>query len=171
MCSSDLTLYDLDRHAARAQQLGVDLAPATFIRSGRSQVQYVGMASGTLLAAFMDAMSYVSVGRTPLDDASREVLAALERPVHVEILGAPYDAVSGHLMRLTAAMAAECRHVRPRIVDATEYPLFAARRQVTGVPVIVIEGQRFAGLWEEADLVEQIRRAAAGETEIGRAHV
>lgn len=160
-----VTPYDVERHADRAAEARVDLTPTTVVRCAGRSVQYVGMAGGLLFPAFLDVMSYLSVGTTPLDDSSREVLATLREPVQLELLVAPYDNYSAHLMRLASALAVECRMVRLRIVDVTEYPIFASLRAVSGVPVLSIAGQRFVGVWDETELVEQIRRIEAGEPE------
>lgn len=160
-----VTPYDVERHADRAAEARVDLTPTTVVRCAGRSVQYVGMAGGLLFPAFLDVMSYLSVGTTPLDDSSREVLAMLREPVQLELLVAPYDNYSAHLMRLASALAVECRMVRLRIVDVTEYPIFASLRAVSGVPVLSIAGQRFVGVWDETELVEQIRRIEAGESE------
>ncbi len=160
-----VTPYDLDRHADRAAEARIDMTPTTVLRCAGRSVQYVGMAGGMLFPAFLDVMSYLSIGSTPLDDDSREVLATLREPVYLELLVAPYDNYSAHLMRLVSALAVECRAVRLRIVDATEYPIFASLRAVSGVPVLAISGQRFVGVWDESELVEQISRIAAGNME------
>jgi hypothetical protein len=160
-----VTPYDIDRHADRAAEARVDLTPTTVVRCAGRSVQYVGMAGGLLFPALLDVISYLSVGVTPLDDSSREVLATLREPVQLDLLVAPYDNYSAHLMRLASALAVECRMVRLRIVDVTEYPIFASLRAVSGVPVLSIAGQRFVGVWDETELVEQIRRIEAGETE------
>ena len=86
-------------------------------------------------------------------------------PIHLELLVAPYDNYSAHLMRLVAALAVECRAVRVRIVDVTEYPIFASLHGVSGVPVLSIEGHRFVGVWDEGELVEQIRRIATNDAD------
>ena len=161
-----VTTYDLDRHATRAAEVGVDLAPATIVRCGGRSVQFVGLADGTLLRAFLDVMAYLSTGRSPLNDESLAVLTALTEPIDVELIVAPYDQLSGYLMRLVGALAVESRMVRAKIVDATEYPMFAARRSVTEVPVLTIGGRRFTGIWDEPSLVEQVRRIATGDAEV-----
>lgn len=163
-----VTPYDIERHAGRAAEAGVDMTPTTIMRAGGRSLQFVGMAAGTLFPAFLDVMSYLSMGTTPLDDSSRAMLASLTAPVHLELLVAPYDNYSAHLMLLASALAAESRLVRLRIVDATEYPIFASLRGVSGVsgvPVLAIEGQRFTGVWDEAELVEQIWRIAGGNSD------
>lgn len=161
-----ITTYDLDRHASRAAEAGVEMAPTTIIRCGGRSVQFVGMSDEALLPALIDVMSFLSKGATPLEDASREVLASLTAPLHLELLVAPYDQFSAHMMRLLGALATESRLVRLRVIDATEYPIFASLRGVTSVPMLAIEGQRFTGLWAEDDLREQIRRIATGNADL-----
>ncbi len=161
-----ITAYDIERHATRAAELGVDLTPATVMRSGGRSVQFVGMSDGTLLRPCVDVMAYLSAGTSPINDGPREVLATITEPIHLELLVAPYDQFSGALIRLLGAMAAEFRMLRLRIIDATEYPLFAAQRGVTEVPVLTIEGRRFVGSWNENALAEQIRRIATGDAEL-----
>ena len=160
-----ITPYDIERHADRAAEAHIDLTPTTVLRCGGRSVQYVGMAGGMLFPALLDVMSYLSAGVTPLDDESREGLATLREPVRLELLVAPYDNYSAHLMRLVSALAVECRMVRLRIIDVTEYPIFASLRRVSGVPVLSIDGQRFTGVWDESELLEQIRRIATGDGE------
>ena len=161
-----ITTYDIDRHAARATEVDVDMTPATIVRCAGRSVQFVGMSDGTLLRALLDVMSFISIGTSPLNDESREVLGTLTEPVHLELLVAPYDQLSAFLMRLVAAVAVECRVVRVKVIDATEYPMFASIRSVTEVPVLTIEARRFTGIWDELSLVEQIRRIATGDTEL-----
>jgi len=160
-----ITSYDLQRHAKRAAEVGVDMAPTTIIRSAGRSLQFVGMADGLLLPAFMDVMSYFSLEATPLADESLQVLSAIEAPLDIELIVAPYDGYSAHMMRLTAALAVESRHVRLRIVDATAYPIFAAKHGVTSVPVLTIAGRRFDGVWIEPELLRQVKRIVAGNTE------
>ena len=143
-----VTAYDLDRHASRAAEAGVELAPTTIVRSGGRSVHVVGLCSGVLFPALLDVLGYLSQGATPIADASREALGALTAPVQLELLVAPYDVYSAHLMRL------------------------AARRGVTEVPLLTIEGRRFTGAWEEPALIEQIGRVATGNDEpVIRDHV
>ncbi len=160
-----VTPYDLDRHADRAAQSGVDLAPTTTVRSGGRSVQFVGMAGGMLFPAFLDILTYLSIGQTPLEDPTRAALAMLSAPVALGVLVAPYDNYSAHLARLASALAAECRFIRLRIVDATEYPMFASLRAIEGVPLLSIAGEHFMGAWDESELVEQILRIVTGNTE------
>ncbi|MSQ42507.1 MAG: hypothetical protein EXR65_05675 [Dehalococcoidia bacterium] len=167
-----VTAYDLERHASRAAAAGVEMAPTTIVRSRGHAVHVVGLCAGVLFPALLDLIGFLSQGATPLTDASREALGALQAPLRLELQVAPYDGYSAHLMRLTGALAAESRLVRLRITEVGEFPLLAARRGVTEVPLLTIEGRRFAGAWEEPALIEQIGRIVAGnEAPVIRDHV
>ena len=170
--SITVTPYDLDRHATRAAEAGVELSPTTIVRSAGRSVHLVGLPAGMLFPAFLDVMAFLSRGEAPLAEESRAAVAALTAPVQIELLGAAYDPYSAHMMRLLAALAAASRFVHVRIIEVAEFPLLAARRGVAEVPVLTIEGRRLVGAWEEPALIEQLQRVVAGNTEpVIRDHV
>ena len=158
-----LTLYDLDRHAERAAEAGVDREPLTVVRAGGRQLRVLGLWGGPLLAAFVDALIFASARTSPLQEAAREVIGALEQDVTLEALVAPYDPYSVPLMSLVLALGVESPRVRAQATEIAEFPLLAATRGVTELPALMINGRRYSGAWEEADLVEQLRRVAAGD--------
>ena len=167
-----VTPYDLDRHAGRATEAGIELAPTTIVRSAGRSVQIAGQCSGVLFPAFLDTMAFLSRGTSPLTEESRAVLEALTAPVQIEVLGALYDPYSAHMLRLLAALAAASRHVKARFVEVAEFPRFATRRGVAEVPILTIDGRRLVGAWEEPALSEQIQRVIAGNAEpVIREHV
>ena len=158
-----LTLYDLEKHADRADEAGIDRPPMTVIRGGGRVLRVLGLWAGGLLPAFIDAVVFLAAGTTPLQESTREALAALPDEVTVEVLVAPYDPYSVQLMRVASALGVESRRVHVQVTEIAEFPLLAATRGVTEVPVLFANGRRYVGGWEEGDLVEQLRRAAAGE--------
>jgi hypothetical protein len=160
-----VTPYDLDRHADRAGQAGVTLAPTTIVRSGGRAVHLAGLFSGLLFPALLDVISYASAGATPLEDETRAWIASLDDRVEVELMVSPYDAYSAYMMRLVAALGVESRHLRVRITEMAEFPVLAGQRSLTEIPTLTVNGRRFTGVWEEAPLSEQIRRVLAGNDE------
>ena len=158
-----LTLYDLDRHADRATEAGVERPPLTVIRAHGHTLRFVGLWSGLLLPAFIETMVFAAAGNTPLQEATREVLAGLAADVEVEVLVAPYDPYSGYMMRVVLALGVASPRVRAQVTEMAEFPLLAAARGVTEVPVLLLNGRRYVGAWDEGDLVEQLRRVAAGD--------
>jgi hypothetical protein len=130
-------------------------------RNGRD-VRIFGFWTGALFPAIVDVITYLSSETTPLTDESKEALAKVGRDVSVEVLGALYDAYSAHMLRLTGALAAESRHFRVQFTELVEFPGLALARDVQAVPVVLIEGRRFLGVWDEATLVKQVTLIAEG---------
>ena len=58
-----ITPYDIDTHADRAAEAGIERPPVTVLRgrNGR-EVRFVGLWSGLLFSSFMDALIYVGAG-------------------------------------------------------------------------------------------------------------
>jgi hypothetical protein len=160
------TAYDLDRHAGRAAEAGIERPPLTLVRGrGGKELRIVGLWSGVLFPAFLDALIFVAGGVSPVQPETRERLAELDKDLAVEILVAPYDPYSAHMLRLGGALAAESKHVRLEAIEISEFPRLAETRIVREVPMMTINGRRFNGAWDEKDLVEQLLRVAGGDSE------
>ncbi len=161
-----ITPYDIDTHAERASEAGIERPPVTVLRgrNGR-EVRYVGIWSGLLFSAFMDALIYVGAGVAPVNPETREALHELDEDLRLELLIAPYDPYSAYTLRVAAAFAVEARRVRLEAIEVSEFPRLAQARMVTEIPLLVVNGRRFTGAWDEADLLEQLKRIAAGDDE------
>ncbi len=161
-----LTPYDIDKHADRAAEAGIERPPVTVLRgrNGR-EVRFTGLWSGLIFTAFMDAVVYVGAGVAPINPETREALQAIEEELRLELLVAPYDPYSAYTLRVAAAFAVEARRVRLEVIEISEFPRLAQTRMVTEVPVLLVNGRRFTGAWDENDLLEQLKRVAAGDSE------
>lgn len=157
-----ITPYALDQFTERAQREGIHLAPTTVLRGAGKAVRLSGLFSGLLFPPLLDVLTFLS-GETPVQPETKDALARLARPLDVEVLLAPYDPYSGHLLRLLGAFAAESKNVRLTVIEIAEFPRLAAIKGISEVPAMTIEGRRFSGTWEEAPLVEQLRRIAAND--------
>lgn len=122
-----------------------------------------GICSGSLFPALMEGLLYLGAGRAPFRPSSREVLGQLRAPHQITVFLAPYDAISGLLMRLMIGLATEFAGLHVRLIEAAEFPQLAAERELSVVPLTIIDGRPFAGGWDEVDLVEQLRRIDAGD--------
>lgn len=159
-----ITPYALDQFAERAQRESIHLAPTTILRAGGKSIRLVGLISGMLFPPLLDVMTFLST-ETPLQPETKGALAGLPRPLDVEILIAPYDAYSGHLLRLAGAFAAESKNIRLTAIEAAEFPRLASIKGIKEVPLMTVEGRRFAGAWDEPQLIEQLWRIAANDPE------
>ncbi|MCK9487260.1 MAG: hypothetical protein M0R73_11275 [Dehalococcoidia bacterium] len=160
-----LTPYDLEKHASRAEAAGIEHSPTVVLRAGGRSVQIVGMLYGPLFPPMLDIMGFLSMGQTPLAPETRAVLGALPADVQVEAFLTPFDPFSVQMLPLLGAFAVDGKRVRLRIVEASQFPVLAGQRLVTEVPLLVMNGQRYAGYWTEQELAEQIRGLAEGSDE------
>ncbi len=158
-----LTLYDLERHASRAAEAGIGRAPTTVVRARGRQLRFVGFWAGALLAPFVDSTIFAAAGVAPLEDSTRRLLGEVGADVELEVLAASYDPYSAQLASIAFAFAVESRRVHAEVVEIAEFPLLAATRGVTEVPVLFANGQRYVGSWPPDALAEQLRRIAAGD--------
>lgn len=159
-----VTLYDLDRHAGRAEEAGIERPPVTVIRGrGGREFRIVGLWAGLLFPPTLDVVAIMSAGTTPLSDETKAMLASLEQDVTVEVLGAAYDAYSAHMLRLVAAFAVESKRVRASFVNVANFPIYASTRAVDEIPVVMIGNRRYIGVWDGPELAQQIQRVASGD--------
>ena len=89
-----LTLYDLDRHADRAREAGIERPPVTVVRGANGrEFRLVGMWSGLLFPAFVDGVVFAGAGEAPIQEQTRAALQALDdertESLPIELLIAP----------------------------------------------------------------------------------
>ncbi|MQC82275.1 MAG: hypothetical protein DWG79_00180 [Chloroflexi bacterium] len=159
-----ITAYDLDKHASRAEEAGITLAPTTILRGNGRSIRLVGLFSGLLFPALLDIIWFLSRGEAPLPEETR-IGAAELGAVEIEAMLAPYDPYSAHMARLLGAFAVESKAIKLQLTEIAELPVLASQRAVTEVPIVSINGRRFSGAWDDAPLLEQIQRVIAGNTD------
>lgn len=159
------TAYDLDKHASRAAEAGITLSPTVVFRSGGRAVQMAGLFYGPLFPPTLDVMGFLSMQTTPLAPETREAMRGLTAPIEIEAFVTPFDPFSPHLVPLLAAFAVEAKQIKLRFVEASQFPVLAGQRLLTEVPLLVINGTRFPGYWDELSLSKQIQNIASGSDE------
>lgn len=138
-----------------------DEAPQIRI-GGRAQgrIRYLGAPAGYEFASLVDAIVAASSGDTALRPASREALAGLGRNVQVQVFVTPTCPFCPGVADLAQQMAVVSPWVRADIVAADEFPELADRFGVTGVPCVVVGGERaFMGAQSEARFLAHVTRA------------
>jgi len=160
-----VTMYDMEKHASRAEEAGVAIAPTMIMRGAGRSIWFVGLFSGMLFPALLDLIGFISQGQSPLTDETRAALAEIEEEVEIELMLTPFDPYSAFMARVVGSLAAESRMIRLRLTELSEFPILAAQRSVSEIPLMTINGRRFSGAWDEAPLMEQIHRVLAGDEE------
>jgi hypothetical protein len=160
-----LTPYDIDGNAAGAAERGVEHSPTVIMRCGGRTIRTVGLFFGPFFQAFLDELTYLSRGETPLAPETVELLHGIEEEVTIEAFLSAFDPISTRMIPLLGAFAVEGRRLRVTQIEASQFPVLASKRLVEKVPLLVINGQRFTGHYAEAQLAAQVLRVAEGSTE------
>jgi len=73
-----------------AAAYGVDMVPATVVCNGKSKgIRFYGIPAGYEFASLLDAILMVSQGDSGLTPESREKLAAVTQPLHLQVFVTP----------------------------------------------------------------------------------
>jgi glutaredoxin-like protein len=85
-----LEVYDYVLDKEKVAEYGVDKVPATVIRNGKDYgIRYYGMPAGYEFSTVLDAILDVSKGESGLAAESKEKLAGVTQPVHLEVFVTP----------------------------------------------------------------------------------
>ena len=85
-----LETYDHLIDKEKAAEYAVDKVPAIVIRNGKDYgIRFYGLPAGYEFAALLDAILLVSKGDSGLQPASREKLAQLTQPLHLQVFTTP----------------------------------------------------------------------------------
>lgn len=85
-----IVTHDLVAQADEAKRQGIERIPAlVFEGKGRGKVRYFGIPAGYEFAVLIEALLDASRGTTDLSPATRQQLAQLPKPVHLEVLVTP----------------------------------------------------------------------------------
>ncbi len=125
-------------------EYGVDKVPATAIRNGKDYgIRFYGLPAGYEFGTLLDGILTVSKGDSGLNAQSREKLAQLNQPLHLQVFTTPTCPLCPQAVRLAYQFALESDQVRADGIEATEFPELAERFSVFAVPRTIINGEAF----------------------------
>jgi alkyl hydroperoxide reductase subunit AhpF len=85
-----LAAYDFLIDKDKVAEYAIDKVPATVIRNGKDYgIRFFGLPSGYEFAALLDAIVAVSKGDSGLKPESRQKLAQLTQPLHLQVFTTP----------------------------------------------------------------------------------
>jgi alkyl hydroperoxide reductase subunit AhpF len=85
-----LEVFDFLLDKEKVREYAVDNVPATIIRNGKDYgIRFYGLPSGYEFSALLDAILAVSKGDSGLGASSREKLAQLTQPLHLQVFVTP----------------------------------------------------------------------------------
>jgi glutaredoxin-like protein len=137
-----LETYDFLIDKEKVAEYAVDKVPATVIRNGKDYgIRFYGLPAGHEFAALLDAILIVSKGDSGLQPESREKLARLTQPLHLQVFTTPTCPYCPPAVRMAYQFAMESDLVRADGIEATEFPDLAERFRVMAVPRTIINDE------------------------------
>lgn len=162
-----LSVYDLEQDAALAKQYKVDAAPG-YVLAGRDGeklidygVRYKGIPAGHEFSSLINDIILVSKRDSNLAPETRQYLAGLTQPVHLQVFVTPTCPYCPRAVVMAHQFAMESPLVEAEMVEASEFPELADRYNVSGVPQTTINmgAGTMVGAAPENFLVDEIRAA------------
>lgn len=151
-------VYDFVADAKKAKELGVNKIPALAIIGAKDYgVRIYGLPYGYELQTLIDAIINVSKGQTDLSAKTKEILADVKSPVHIQVfvsLTCPHCPVAAAVAH---KLAIESDMVKADVISGTEFPDLAMKYNVIGVPKVVVnEKVEFVGAFNEDLFAENV---------------
>ncbi len=137
-------IYDFVADKVVADRYGVDKIPAIAIvrvEDGQEKdygIRFYGIPSGYEFTSIVEDLVDVSRGDSGLQSKTKEALAGLAEPVHLQVFVTPTCPYCPQAVRLAHRFAIESDLVRGDMVEAIEFPHLSNKYHVHGVPRTVI---------------------------------
>jgi glutaredoxin-like protein len=164
-----LETHDINEENHLAKRYDVSEAPV-FIITGMDgereldyRIRFYGMPGGHEFTSLINDLLIVSHQDSGLQPETRQFLASLKQPVHLQVFVTPTCPYCPQAVVLAHQMALESTRVTADMIEAIEFPDLANHFNVSGVPHTAINlgaGTVIGGVPEEA-LVSEIRKSLA----------
>ncbi len=153
--------YEIHNHAAKAQELNIEMAPAIAILGEKDYgLRFYGIPSGYEFSTLLHGIQRAADGKSELDDQTKNYLASVNSPVDLQVFVTPTCPYCPRAAVLAMEMAVESNYVTADIVESSEFPDLANKFNVMGVPLSMVNGkERVEGAAPPNMIVEAIRKA------------
>ncbi len=122
-----------------AGRYGIDKTPAVVIEGDQDYgIRYFGIPSGYEFGSLIEDIRMVGKRDSGLSPSTRQRLARIQTPVHIQVFVTPTCPYCPRMVRLAHQVAMESPWIRADMVEAMEFPELADYYGVYGVPRTVI---------------------------------
>lgn len=151
-------VYDFMKDKAEANKYNIEKIPATIILGERDYgIRLYGIPSGYEFTSILQDILMVSKRNSGLSAGSKEKLAAIKEPVHLQVFVTPTCPYCPQAVITAHQIAFESDSVTADMVEATEFPQLAQRYHVMGVPKTVInDTSSFDGSVPEEHFIDHV---------------
>lgn len=153
-----IEVQDLMENKTEAQKYNIKKIPATVIMGEKDYgIRYYGIPSGYEFSSILQDILMVSKRDSGLSESSKQKLASIEKPVHLQVFVTPTCPYCPPAVTLAHQIAMESDKVTADMIEASEFPHLAQRYQVMGVPKTVINDKNSVdGAVPEGHLIDQL---------------
>jgi len=140
----EVEVFDFVGDKTTAELYNVDKIPAiAIVRNvdGQEQdygIRFYGIPSGYEFTSVIEDIIDVSQGESGLQANTKEVIADLSEPVHLQVFVTPTCPYCPQAVRLAHKLAMESELITADMVEAIEFPHLSNKYHVHGVPRTVI---------------------------------
>jgi len=159
----DIEVHDFLLDKEVVERYGVDKIPAIAVEGEKDYgVRFYGVPAGYEFSSFIEAIKSVSAGESGLALKTKETLAGLKDPLHLQVFVSPTCPYCPMAVRLAHRMAIENDMVRADVVESSEFPHLVHKYNVFGVPKTVVnEVVEFEGAQPVPLFLAQVMKATA----------
>jgi len=132
-------VYDFVSDPEKVKAYAIDKIPATVILGKEDYgIRFYGMAAGYEFTSLVYAIRLVGGLGSQLDEETRQKVAAIDEPVHLQVFVTPTCPYCPQAVALAYEMAYANPNIRADGIESSEFPQLAIKYQVAGVPRTVI---------------------------------
>jgi glutaredoxin-like protein len=161
-------VFDFVHDKATADLYNIDKIPAiAIVRNADGQekdygIRFYGIPSGYEFTSIIEDIVDVSLGESGLQPKTKEAIADLTEPVHLQVFVTPTCPYCPQAVRLAHKLAMESELITADMVEAIEFPHLSNKYHVHGVPRTVInETFHQEGAVPEPLLLAKLQEAVA----------
>jgi glutaredoxin-like protein len=161
----DIEVYNFALDREVVESYGVDRIPAIVVEGDKDYgVRFYGVPTGYEFTSLIEVIKAVSSGESGLAPKTKEALAGLKDPLHLQVFVTPTCPYCPMAVQLAHRMAIGSDMVGADMVEATEFPHLVHKYNVFGVPKTVVnEEAGFEGALPEPLFLAQVMQATAEE--------
>ncbi len=158
-----LEVYNRVIDTEKAAAYGVTLTPAAVIESPRgARARFYGIPAGYEFVSLLEALKNAVAPAPDLQPETLAALSGLKTPVNIKVFVTPTCPYCPSAVVLAHRFAFASALVTAEMVEASEFPEFAAKYEVSGVPHIVVnEKLNLVGAQSESAMLKAVLDAAA----------
>jgi len=162
-------IYNFVTDKATADLYDIDKIPAIAIvrdEDGEERdygIRFFGIPSGYEFTSIIEDIMDVSRGESGLQPKTKEALAGITDPIHLQVFVTPTCPYCPQAVRLAHKLAIESDLIKADMVEAIEFPHLSNKYHVHGVPRTVInESMHQEGAVPEPLLMAKLLEAVGG---------